>query len=291
MRKIAVLLAAAAALGAPASLAAQDAPPPMTVGERLPDDEGVAASDDAAEMAALAGVMGGMVKAEPLSPEQQARLPQAQALIAQLIPEGAMAEMSQAMFGNMLGPLEGLMPSGAMPVVAERMGPEVAGRLSEEQAVEVANLLDPAWEEREKRIKGLVPEMLTEVMGLMEPTMRKAMSELYAIRFSSGELTDIAGFFATETGAKYARESFTMTSDPRLIAASMEMMPAMFGMLGDMEQRMKARLADLSEPRSFAALSNKERDRVAELTGLSVEQIESNLEPRGIMVPPPRPAE
>lgn len=291
MRKIAVLLAATAGFGAPASLAAQDAPPPMTVGERLPDDEGVAASDDAAEMAALAGMMGGMVKAEPLSPEQQARLPQAQALIAQLIPEGAMAEMSQAMFGNMLGPLEGLMPSGAMPVVAERMGPEVAGRLSEEQAVEVASLLDPQWEEREKRIKGLVPEMLTEVMGLMEPTMRKAMSELYAIRFSSGELTDIAGFFATETGAKYARESFTMTSDPRLIAASMEMMPAMFGMLGDMEQRMKARLADLSEPRSFAALSNKERDRVAELTGLSVEQIESNLEPRGIMVPPPRPAE
>lgn len=291
MRKIAVLLAATAGLGAPASLAAQDAPPPMTVGESLPDDEGDAPSDDAAEMAALAGMMGGMFKAEPLTAEQQARLPQAEALIAQLIPEGAMAEMSQAMFGNILGPLESLMPSGAKPVVAERLGPVVAESLSEEQAVEVASLLDPDWKERESRVKSLVPEMLTEVMGLMEPTMRKAMSELYAIRFTSGELSDISGFFATDTGAKYARESFSMTSDPRLIAASMEMMPALFGMMGDMEQRMKERMADLGEPRSFSALSNKERKRVSELTGLSVEEIESNLEALTITVPPERPAE
>jgi hypothetical protein len=292
MRIIAILLAATSGLGAPASLAAQEAPRPMVASAEI-DDSGSKPSDDAAAMAPMAGLMGGMYNAEPLTPEQQARLPQAETLIARLIPDGAMAEMSQVMFNSIIGPLEGMMPSGAKPVVAERLGSEVAGRLSEDQAAEVASMLDPAWEEREKRVKGLVPDTLAEIMGLMEPAMRKAMSELYAIRFTSAELADIGSFFATDTGAKYARESFSMTDDPRILAVSMEMMPALFGILGDMEQRMKARMADLPEPRSFDALGNKERNRVAALTGLSVEQIEGNRGPGAIMSapPPPRPAE
>ena len=292
MRKIAMMLAATTAFCAPASLAAQDASVPTV--EAVPaDDSASGPSDDAAAMAALAGMMGGAFKAEPLTPEQAARLPQAEAIITRLIPEGAMAEMSQQMFGSILGPLEGLMPSGAKPVVADRVGvgPVELDSLSEEQAAEIASLFDPAWKEREAITKGLVPEMLSEVMTLMEPSMRKAMAELYAIRFTSTELTDIGGFFATETGTKYARESFSMASDPRMMAASMEMMPALFGMLGGMEERMKARMAGLPQPRGFAELSSKERDRVAELTGFSVRRIESNLKAQVVTVPPPPPAE
>ncbi len=292
MRKIAVLLAATAALGAPASLAAQDASPPM-IEAAAADDSASEPSGDYVAMAELAGMMGGMFKAEPLTAEQLARLPQAEAIITRLIPDGAMAEMSKQMFGSILGPLEGLMPSGAKPVLAQRLGvgPVELDRLSEAQAEELASLFDPAWQEREAITKGLVPEMLGEVMTLMEPGMRKAMSELYAIRFTSAELTDIGGFFATETGTKYARESFSMTSDPRIVATSMEMMPALFGMLGDMEQRMEARMAGLPEARAFAALSPAERGKVAELTGFSVDQIESNLEARTVTIPAPPPAE
>ena len=292
MRKIAIVLAATAAFCVPASLAAQDAAASVT--EAAPAGDGASApSQEEAEMAAIAGMMAGAFKAEPLTEEQQARLPQAEAIINRLIPDGAMAEMSKQMFGSILGPLEGLMPSGAKPVAAEYLGvgPAELDGLSEEQAAEVATLFDPAWKEREAITKSLIPEMLSEVMTLMEPGMRKAMSELYAIRFTSAELTDIGGFFATETGTKYARESFSMTSDPRIMSASMEMMPALFGMLGSMEQRMKERMADMSPARSFTDLGAKERARVAELSGYTVEEIESNLAGRAVTIPEVPPAE
>jgi len=49
------------------------------------------------------------------------------------------------------------------------------------------------------------------------------------------------------------------------------------GMMGDMEARMAESVADLPAVRSFADLSPEERARVAEMTGYSVEDIETNL--------------
>ena len=119
----------------------------------------------------------------------------------------------------------------------------------------------------------MVSVMMGEMMNVMEPPMRKAMAELYAIRFSGAELAAIDAFFATEAGTKYARESLSMASDPRLMSASMEMLPALFASLADMEGRIKERMANLPEPRRFADLSPEERERVAKLTGLSVEDL------------------
>lgn len=119
--------------------------------------------------------------------------------------------------------------------------------------------------------------LMREVVVLMEPGMRKAMSELYAIRFSSSELAEIDAFFSTGTGGKYAREAFLMGGDPRIMSSTMEAMPAVMGMMGDIEARMAASAADLPAVRSFADLTPAERAKVAEMTGYSVEEIEANL--------------
>lgn len=293
MMQMRVLLATCtglALMAAPAALAAQDAPP-VFVTIPAPGDAEPAPSDDAVAMAQLAGMMGDMFKAEPLTPEQEARLPAAQKVIARIVPEGSMADMSRQLFGGILGSLDEIMPSGAKTAVAQQIGaPAYAFDLTDEQAAEVASLFDPAWQERDARMKSLIPDMITELMVTMEPSMRQAMSELYAIKFSVDELTAIDGFFATETGAKYARESFAMASDPRLMAASMEAMPSLFAMMGSLEQRMAERMADLPAARSFYDLDPKERAAVAELTGFTVEDIEANLGVPTVTIPPPEPA-
>lgn len=269
---------AALAFAAP-SLAAQDAPSPVTVVEVPAGNEGTEPSGDVQAMAALAGMMGEAIKVDPLTPEQQARLPQAEAIIARIIPPGAMAETSQQMFGGFLNVFGGrsgdAMPRGPLFAVADALGMDPADLhdVSEEDANELASLLDPAWKEREGVMQGLVSGMMGDMMNVMEPPMRKAMAELYAIRFSSEELAAIEAFFATEAGTKYARESLSMASDPRLMSASMEMLPAVFASIADMEGRMKERMASLPEPRRFANLSPKERERVAKLTGRSVEDL------------------
>lgn len=264
-----------ALLAAPAGLAAQDAPVPMIVANEAPEDEEQAPSDDMQGMAALAGMLGGAMKPEPLTPEQQARLPQATAIIDRIMPRGAMADMSQQMFGGFLGGFGEMIPSGARGAVAQALGlaPGDLADLTDAEAAELANLFDPAWEKREAATKGLVGELMGEVMNTIEPGLRRAMAELYAIRFTSTELAAIDAFFATPAGTKYARESLSMSSDPRLMAATMESMPAMFASIAGMETKMKEGMAGLPEPRRFANLSDKERERVVKLTGLAIEDL------------------
>lgn len=263
-----LMLAAAALIALPGALAAQDTSSEAT-------------TEAAAESEAMGEAMAklrGMFPAEPLTAEQQARLPAAERLIARIMPEGTMAEMIDKMMGGILGPIMEMGPDGAATTIARQIGVETfALDLDEAKAGELASLFDPAWQERQKREAALFPEMMREMMASMEPTMRKAMSELYAIRFTSSELAEIDRFFATATGTKYARESFMMASDPRVASASMEAMPAMMGMLGDMERRLAERTADLPAVRGFNTLSAAEQAKVAEMTGYSIDEIRQSI--------------
>ena len=270
------LLTAAAALAlltAPAALSAQDA---MAEDKVMVGDPAPAGEQD--EMAAMTQMFSGLFAKEPLTPEQEARLPAAEQLIGKIIPDGTMGEMMDKLLGGVLGPMMAAGPDAASTTLAKQIGTPVYGvELSEAQVGELASLFDPAWAERREREAALFPALMKEVVGLIEPGMRKAMSELYAIRFTGGELAEIDAFFTTETGSKYARESFLMASDPRIMASSMEALPALMGQMGDLEKRMADGVADLPAVRSFAELSPEERAKVAEMTGLTVEEIEANL--------------
>ena len=231
-----------------------------------------------AEMAEFATMMGGLITAEPLTTEQEGRLPQAARIVEKMMPEGTMAEMMGSMFDEMLGPIMDLASGPSSSTVAQGVGASAYELdLTEEQSEEVASLFDPDWKARNERQMAVMPEMMASMMNAMEPPMRKAMSELYAINFSTPELTEIEAFFSTETGATFARKSFTMASDPRVIGATMEAMPAMMGAIGGVEQKMAEATADLGPIKGFADLTPAQQSRVIALTGLSREQIEANL--------------
>jgi Uncharacterized protein conserved in bacteria (DUF2059) len=233
------------------TLAQDAAVPPMVM---LTNDEEISDSSAGAEGEIDPfAMLGAMFAAEPLTPEQEARLPQANAVIAKLMPEGAMGEMMGGMFDSILKPMGELAKSSAADRAAKGIGlSEYDLELTEEQAAEIANMFDPVFEEREAREMAMLPEMMGRMWSAMEPPMRKAMAELYAINFTEAELADIDAFFSTPTGAAYARKSFTMASDPRVMAATMEAMPA----------------------------TAEERSRITALTGRSAEEIEQLLAAR-----------
>lgn len=221
------------------------------------------------DMAGFAALMGGMFEAEPLTSEQQARLPAATALIERIIPPGTMGELMDGMMGGILGPLTQFGSDDPASAVAEVLGMATFDlNLTPEQAEEAALLLDPAWQERRRRQAEAMPAMMSQMMTAIEPAMKSAMAELYAIYFTEAELADIDAFFRTPSGAAYARKSFSMSADPRLAGAMMQAMPAMFEQVGAMEAQMAAATADLPARRSFDQLSKPQRARLAALTGL-----------------------
>jgi hypothetical protein len=189
-----------------------------------------------------------------------------------------MGEMMNSLFSGMLGPL---MEMGAQPSNAEaakKLGLDPLDlELDSEQSAEVLALLDPAWKEREERTLAATKVAMTKLMTAMEPAMRDAMAQLYAINFNESELVDIDAFFSTPSGAAYARKSFTMASDPRMMGAMMQSMPEMMGSFAEMEADMAAAVADLPPARTFADLDAAQLARLSELTGLDHAAIEQGM--------------
>lgn len=239
-------------------------------------EDGGEASDDAM-MGEMLGALGGMFAVEPLTDEQNTRLPLATSIVDKMIPAGSMAEMMDNMLGGTFGSLLKVAGEASPKTkLAEQLGLtafELAD-LSDEDAGEMLSLFDPRWEERQQRESELMPQVMGELMSVMEPPMKKAMSELYAINFSEGELGEIDTFFSTETGANFARKSFTMAADPRIIGASMEALPEMMGAFASIDQSMAEATADLGTPRTFDQLSGDEKAFVSEAIGMSAEDIE-----------------
>ena len=176
---------------------------------------------------------------------------------------------------------------GAVLHQAEGAGARIAGLrlrgdgahldMTEAQAETAAALFDPAWREREQRKAAAMPAMMASMAGAMEEPIRRVMAELYAIYFTSEELADIGTFFATPSGATYARQSFSMGSDPRLMGAMMQEMPAMMTAMVTMEAQLEASTSDLPAPRTLAELTPTERKGLARLVGMTVEELELQI--------------
>jgi len=240
------------------------------------------AQEDSAEESApgeeFVGALLGLFAPEPLTAEQEVRLPAAQAIVAKIVPPGTMGEMMNSMFSGMLGPIMDLAAQPSNSEVAKQLGLESWEIvLDAEQSAEVLALLDPVWRERQERTMAATQVAIGKMMTTMEPILREAMAQLYAINFEARELADIDAFFSTESGAAYARKSFTMASDPRMMGAMMQAMPEMMGSVAEIEAEMAAAVADLPPARTYADLDAAQRERLAELTGLDQAAIEEGM--------------
>lgn len=260
------MIAAGAALFATSPLAAQPAAEAAKVqGER--------------SAAGMADMMKAMFKVEPLTPEQLARLPQAQAVIAKMMPPGTLQEMMGAMFDKFLGPLMAMEGEASKSQVARELGvrDDEDFALKDADAGRVAAILDPAWKERRKAEMAAAQRAVSVGLTAMEPAMRKSMAEAYAVAFTDAELTAIDRFFSTPEGASFARKSYSLASDPRIMAGAMEGLPAMMGQMKAIEGEVKAATAKLPKQRTYAELTPAQREELSRLTGLDQTDLRAGM--------------
>jgi len=223
-------------------------------------------------------LFGAMFAAEPLTEEQQARLPLATRLVEKIMPEGALEEMMAPMFDGLVKPLMAMGKPSAKSAAARLLGVQaIELDLNEDEAAQIAAMIDPAWEERERRQMEMMPKLTARLFAAMEPAMRRAMAEVYAVHFTQTELEDIAAFFDTPSGASYARKSYQLASDPRLMSATIEALPQSMETLKGLKEEFEQANADLPKRRGFAELSAEERARLAEVTGLSEEELSQKI--------------
>ncbi len=224
-------------------------------------------------MGALFGDMFG--SADPLTSEQEARVPAAQAVVLQLFPEGTYAKMMDETLAPMMDSLMGTIAgSPAIQLMAlTGLAPSELTLVDEANLAQAGELLDPNASVRNAEIASVTMSLISDVVVKIEPSYRAGLARAYAVRFSEEELTDLNAYFATPVGQKYASESFLIFADPQVMASMNEMMPAVMKAMPDMMGNVGQIAEKYPKGRSFSDLNAEEQDTLAALLGVSLEDL------------------
>ena len=235
------------------------------------------------ELDEFAGMMASLFQTEPLTEEQNARLPAAQAVVGEMMPDGFYGEMMAGMMDKMLRPMLTMFSQPEFVLGARlTVDAEAIEALEEAEQAELTAMLDPAYEARGDAMVAVLTSRMGGMFTAMEGPMREGLSKAYAVRFDDAQLADIAAFFATPTGGEYARESMALFADPQVMQASMQALPAMMNGFGDIESAMREAMAALPAERGYGDLTGAQRQRMAELLDVDPAQL-------GDLVNPPKP--
>lgn len=244
----------------------------------------LSAQDDGApngetQNAAILDALGSMFgKAEPLAPDQEARLPTAQLTVGKIFPEGTYAKMMRETMRPMMDGMMGSMLQMPAVELAKLTGlsSDELGDGDEEKISQAIQIMDPAYEERSKAMLEASFAMAGDLMNRIEPSYRAGLAKAYAIRFSEDDLLALNEFFSTPVGAHYASESMLIYADPQVMAAMNEMFPALMEMMPQMLGNMEQATSQLPKARTFSELSDMEEGKLAMILGVSREELLAN---------------
>ena len=234
----------------------------------------VPSGDD--ELARIGAAMEEAFAAEPLSAEAEERLPSAAIVAGKIMPDGTYARMMEDTLQRVLQPMTAIMPK-VMPTaeLATALGVNIGwlDQLSENGAAEISTMLDPHYRERSEAMMNGMMKRMGQIMAEMEPDIRDGLARAYASRFSQQELDDIAAFFATPSGERYATESMLIFTDPQTMSAAMKGMPKMLSAMPELLTEAGESASHLPPAREVESLTAAERTRIADLLGIPAAEL------------------
>ncbi len=282
MKQVLRTAIAGLAFGLAAPLAAQDT---VTAAAADPAaEELVFLSEEEEELQALEqeitdafSLVGEAFKVDPLTAEQQARVPLAMEMANAIMPEGSFGVAVNDTIEPIMAMLGDAEMSDPRVRLAEISGvePDDLTALTDESAQEALDIFDPSYAERNQRTSDTMVTLIRKLMDAVEPAYRQGMAQALAVRFEEAEMRELLAFFATPVGAKFAQQSFQVQHDPRLLGVMETMGPAFAKMIPEMVDELTTIETELGLARDFTELSTAERSRAARLIGKSVSELEA----------------
>lgn len=177
------------------------------------------------------------------------RLALARTTVDSVWPLGTYQRMMDGMMDQMMG---GVM-DGIFDMKVSEVVPE--GKMSEEDKAKAEMTLrdaiaakDPHFEERMRITNEVMMSEMGAIFSKVEPAVREGLTNAFAKRFDTAQLTDLNRFFATPTGKYYAQQSMLLFMDPELMKAMMGSMPELMQAMPAIMEKVKAATAHLPEP-------------------------------------------
>jgi len=86
---------------------------------------------------------------------------------------------------------------------------------------------DPHFKERMQISTKVTMDEMVDLMTSMEPALRETLANIYARKFTTGQLAEMNAFFATDTGGAFARDYMMVFVDPEMMQSMMSFVPEM----------------------------------------------------------------
>ncbi len=170
--------------------------------------------------------------APPAAPEaiDPGRLALAGRVVRVLVPDGVylrlMRDRFPAMMDAMMANMDTAIPGGR----------------------DKARAADPAFDERMRIMARVMSEEMGPLMSRMEPSLRTGMARALARRFTTQQLTDLAAFYATPSGAAFGEQFLSLFVDPEIMGEMMKMTPTMMQEMPRIMRKVEAATAHLPPP-------------------------------------------
>jgi hypothetical protein len=188
------------------------------------------------------------------APVDPARLVIAQKAVVKLIPPGTyqkmMKDVVDQMTNGMIGQMMGMDASVFAKAGGVEEGSEAAKAIDGKSLGDLASEKDPYFKERMDITMKVMFDEMGKMMADMEPSLRTAMANIYARKYTVQQLRDIEAFFATPTGTEFAGNFMATFTDKEMMQVSMSAMPKMMEAIPEIMKKVEAATAHLPKPKT-----------------------------------------
>jgi Uncharacterized protein conserved in bacteria (DUF2059) len=179
-----------------------------------------------------------------------ARLAAAKPVVEKLWPLGTYRRM---MDGSMSKIMDSMMESMMGMKASDIVGPmDKSGKAAEatgnSSMGELAIKADPNFRERTRLMMDAMMSGMIPIMEKIEPQVVENLTKIYARRFSTAQLADMAAFFATPSGKAYAEQSMLVFMDPEMIQGMQAFVPELMKSMPDIMKKAEAATKHLPPP-------------------------------------------
>ena len=201
-------------------------------------------------LGSLLATSGMTVVAQPVFAQTEAvaadpaRQKLADAMAGKIIPPGSyekmMKDMSVQMTDSIIAQTLG-MDASTFAMAKEGDDAPADGKTLGELAAEA----DPNFKERMDIMMRVTFEEMGKLMSAMEPAARDALANVYARKYTTKQLTDMNGFFATPSGSTFAADFMSTFTDKEMMTAMMGQMPKVLEAMPEIMKKVEAATAHL----------------------------------------------
>ena len=229
----------AAALAATTTTSAIPAPPKVAV-NAAPISSPLPSKPDLAQMLVM------FDKMFPAGPAPDpARLVLARTTVETLWPNGTYGRMTDQFMGGMYDRIMAMKLSDFDKAAAKKGTPANDLTLHDSMVKD-----DPFFDQRVTIIRRVITDEMKSLSAIVEPRLRDGLARAAARRFDAKQLTDINGFFATDSGRALGSNLMTIWMDPDTIRGMVQSMPDLIGAMPQFMARIEQETAALPKPRA-----------------------------------------